>query len=132
MTNTIDFSRIQPRHDAINLRLEEWAKWVRVSPQKWACQPMFRGYQSKARHWDIDPVIPVAINTLAAHEIEKIVAMLPSKHREALRWHYVWPSLHVNAIQRNLGVTRDALLVLIDSGRDMVANRLKQKMVDTG
>jgi hypothetical protein len=128
----IDLNRIPARHDAINLRLEEWARWVRVSPQRWACQPMFRGYQSKARHWEISPEIKMALNTIAAHEIEKVVSMLPDKHRTALRWHYVWPNLHINAVQRNLGVTQEALLALINDGRDMVIDRLKQKMVDVG
>ena len=129
---TPDFAHIPARHDAVDLRLTEWARWVRVSPQRWATQPMFRGYQSKARHWELSPEIKVAVNTIAAHEIEKVVSMLPDRHRTALRWHYVWPALHINAVQRELGATREALLALVNDGRDMVINRLRQKMVDVG
>jgi DNA-directed RNA polymerase specialized sigma24 family protein len=85
---------------------------------------MFRGYQSKARHWEIDPPIRIEINTLAAHEIEKIVSALPDKHRSALRWCYVFDMVPVIKVRQHLGVTNDALLDLVDSARDMVKNRL--------
>ena len=118
-------SHIAQRHEAVDARLTEWSRWVRVKPQGWSVQPMFRGYQSKARHWDIEPHIPLTINTIAAHEVEKVVSQLPERHRTALRWAYVWPGLHVNAVQRALGVTQDALGALLTDGMDMVANRLR-------
>lgn len=120
-----DFSRIPARHDEINLRLEEWSRWVSVRPQPWKTQPMFRQYRSKAWQWEMPEIKPI-INTIAAHEIERIVSMLPDKHRTALRWVYVFPSLHCNAVQRELGATRDALAQLINDARDMVKNRLRR------
>lgn len=126
----IDYSHIPARHDAINLRLEEWARWVKVRPQAWAMQPMFRFVKSNARQWESDPHIHVEINTLAAHEIERAVSFLPDKHRTALRWAYVFSFVPVNAVRHELGVTRAGLGDLILAARDMVKNRLGQKMVD--
>lgn len=123
----IDLSHIPARHDAINARLEEWARYVRYNPQAWGRQPMFAGYQSKARHWDAQPHIHIAINTLDAHEIEQEVSRLPDKHRAAIRWHYVWPWVPVGKVRRELVVTLDALAGLINDSRDMVKNRLKAK-----
>ena len=119
-----DYSRIPARHDAINLRLEEWARWVRVSPAGWATHPMFRGYQSKARHWEVDPPIHIEINTLAAHEVEKAVSALPEKNRTAIRWNYVFPKVPVIKARAGLGATSEGLRELIDAGRDMLKNRM--------
>ena len=127
----LDFNRVAARHDAIDARLSEWARWVKVTPQRWATQPMFRAYRAP-KQFESDLYVPIAINTLAAHEIEKAVSFLPEKHRTALRWHYVWPGLHVNAVRRELGVTEDALLALVNDGRDMLINRLRQRLVDVG
>jgi len=126
----IDLNHIPARHDAINFRLEEWARYVRVKPQSWAMQPMFRGYMSKARQWETDPPIHIEINTLAAFEIERAVSILPPKHRAALRWSYVWPWVPVNKVRQELGVTREGLGELITSARDMVMDRLQQKIVE--
>ena len=126
----MSISHIPARHDAINIRLEEWAKWVRVNPQRWGMQPMFRMYQSKARQWEADPVIRIEINTLAASEIERAVSFLPDRHRTAIRWFYVWPWVPDNAVRREIGATRAELESLINDARDIICNRLKQKMLD--
>lgn len=122
----IDFNHIPARHDYINHRLEEWARWVRVRQTGWFIQPMFRMYQSKARQWDENPHIPVAINGLDALEIERAVSILPEKHRSAIRWAYVFPWIPVKKIQRELAMTHEALCSAVNDGRDMVKNRLKQ------
>ena len=126
-----NFDQMPARHDAIDLRLREWSRWVKVTPQRWATQPMFRNYRAP-KQYETDLYVPIAINTLAAHEVEKAVSFLPEKHRTAIRWHYVWPGLHVNAVRRELGVTEDALLALVNDGRDMLINRLRQRLVDVG
>jgi hypothetical protein len=126
-----DFNHIPARHDAINLRLEEWSRWVRCKPQAWAMQPMFRLYRAP-KQWESDLQIRIEIDTLAAHEIERAVSFLPDKHRTALRWFYVHSHVPVNAVRRELGVTRDGLGQLINDGRSMLINRLKQNMVDAG
>ena len=125
----IDLSHVRPRHDVINLRLEEWARWVKVKPQAWAMQPMFRLYKAP-KQWESDAHITISINTLAAHEIERAVSMLPDKHRAAIRWAYVFAYIPINRVRRELGVTTEELAHLIDDARDMVINRLREKIVE--
>ena len=125
----IDFHHIPARHDAINLRLEQWARWVAVRPQPWKMQPMFRLYKAPPQ-WEARE-LKVEINTLEAHEIEKMVSQLPDKPRAALRWAYVYSYIHHGAIQRKLGVTTQELETLINNGRDMLKNRLAQSLANT-
>lgn len=120
-----DFSAIPTRQDAINLRLEQWARWVRVTPKAWGTQPMFRFAKSNSRQWEESPVIHEALNTLECHEIERAVSMLPAKHRDAIRYVYVYPQIHINKILRELSVQPDTLQKLIVDGRDMLRNRLQ-------
>ncbi len=109
-----DLARIQPHHEAIDQRCVEWGKWVKVHQRPFGPQPMFRHYRAPGR-WDVETVVPVALNTLQALEIERAVATLPERHRTVLRWAYVWPALHVNAVARELGTDRDGLGAIRDS-----------------
>ena len=128
--DTNDFSRIAARHDAINLRLEQWAQGVSVRPQAWKVQPMFRQYRSHAWQWHM-PEIKAQINTIEASETERVVSMLPDKHRAILRWLYVWPWVPVNAVRRDLGLTRVELASMAADARDMVIDRLRQSLTAT-
>jgi len=122
--DTNDLSHIQERHTAINLRLEEWAKWVRVRRIGWFTQPMFRLYQSKARQWEANPHIPVAINGLHALEIERAVSMLPDPYKTLLRWYYVFPWKARDPVAHKLGLRASNLPEILDKSRDMVKNRV--------
>jgi DNA-directed RNA polymerase specialized sigma24 family protein len=126
----IDINHIQARHDEIHAKLENWARWVRPKPSPWNMQPMFRMYQSKARHWEAAPHIRIEINTLQASELERAVAILPSKNRTLVRWFYVCPWVPVGAVRQELGLTRDTIGSMLDDARDMLKNRLAQKMVE--
>lgn len=126
----IDFAHVPTRQDAIHLRLEQWARWVRVTPKGWATHPMWRNAKTP-RQWDIDPHIHQTMNTLEAHEIERAVSLLPSKHRSAVRWFYVFPFIHQGKIQRELAVTNAALAQLVVDGRDMLTNRLRTILKET-
>ena len=128
--DTNDFSRIAARHDAINLRLEQWAQWVSVRPQGWGIQPMFRQYRSHAWQWE-RPEIKAQINTIEASETERAVSTLPEQYRTVIRWLYVWPWVPVNAVRRSLGLTRAELAAVADKGRDMVIDRLRQSLTAT-
>ena len=125
----IDLNHIPARHDAIHARLEEWNRWVRVKPQLWATQPMFRQYKAPRQH-EHDAHVPISINTLAAHEIERAVSMLPDKHRTAIRFAYVYNNVHIGKIRRLIGVTENDLLDLINGARDMLINRLKTRLIN--
>lgn len=120
-----DFSRVDPRHDAIHIRLEQWGRWVVDVPKAWRVHPMFRQYRSHAWQWHM-PEIQVRGSSLDHLETEKIVCTLPDKHREAIRWAYVWPWVPVSAVRRELAVTKEGLQSLIIDGRDMVINRLRR------
>ena len=118
----VDYNHVQDRHKAIHARLENWRRWVIVRPSGWQVAPMFRMYQSKARQWHA-PVIQTPVDTLDALLMENAVAALPEKHREAVRWWYVYRRDPV-AMARNLGVSKQGLADLVDAGRTMLNNRL--------
>ena len=117
----MDFFAIEDRHVAIHARLEQWARWVRVRPHGWQTAPMFRQYRSKAFQWHTPEIRP-QINTLEAVEMEKAVSRLPEKHRDAIRYAYVWQGSPV-AEARRLGVTKQGLMELIQAARTMLINR---------
>ena len=119
----VDYNHVPERHAAIHARLENWRRWVVVRPHCWQTAPMFRMYQSKARQWEA-PVIQNPVDTLDAALLEKAVYALPEKHREAVRWWYVYRRDPV-AMARNLGVSKQGLADLVDVGRTMLNNRLK-------
>lgn len=74
----VDYNHVHPEHEAIHARLENWRRWVTVRPHGWQTAPMFRMYQSKARHWHA-PVIQNPVDTLDALKIERAVSRLPIK-----------------------------------------------------
>ena len=118
----IDYSHVPERHTAIHERLMNWERWVRVRPHGWQVAPMFRMYQSKARQWHA-PVIQTPVDMLDAVLVEKAVATLPEKRRAAVRWWYVHAGNPV-AMARTLGVSKQGLADLVDSGRTMLNNRI--------
>ena len=120
----IDLNHVHPRHDSIDARLTEWVRWVRVKPVAWSMQPMFRNFRAP-KQWETDLHVPIELNTLECHEIEKAVSALPDKHRTAIRWAYVFSHIRDNAVRRELGVTREALGQLINDARDMLVNRMR-------
>ncbi len=118
----VDFNHVATEHKAIHARLENWRRWVIVRPHGWQTAPMFRMYQSKARQWEA-PVIQNPVDTLDAVLLEKAVYALPEKHREAVRWWYVYRRDPV-AMARSLGVSKQWLADLVDAGRTMLQNRI--------
>ena len=118
----VDYNRVPDHHRAIHERLENWATWVRPRAHGWQTAPMFRMYQSKARQWEA-PVIQNTVNTLDAMKLEKAVAALPDKHRDAIRWSYVKRSNPIGMAQK-LAVSKQGLADLVDAGRTMLKNRL--------
>lgn len=122
-----DFSRIPARHDAINVRLEHWARWVAVRPQPWKTQPMFRQYRAPRQYAYETADIKVPPNTLECHEVERAVAFLPDKNRAAVRWFYVYRH-DPSAMARHLAVSTAGLLKLVEDARDMLKNRLCERI----
>ena len=126
---SIDLNHVHPRHDAIDRRLNEWSRWVRVKPMGWTTAPMFRLYRAP-KQWESDLDIRIEINTLDAAEIERAVSFLPDKHRTAIRWAYVFSHIHDARIRAELGATQEGLARLIHDGRDMLVNRLMERLIE--
>lgn len=118
----IDYSRVDEGHAAIHARLDNWRRWVAVRPHGWQVAPMFRMYQSKARQWEA-PTLQNPVDTLDAVIIEKAVAALPDKHRDAIRWSYVHAG-NPAAMAKRLAVSKQGLADLVDAGRTMLKNRI--------
>lgn len=117
----VDYFSVRPEHEAIDARLQSWARWVRVRPHGWQTAPMFRQYRSHAWQWH-ERVPRTPVNVLEAVEMEKAVSALPDKHRAAIRFCYVWCG-SPGAFARVLGVSKAGLLQLIEEGRQMLVNR---------
>ena len=119
----VDYTHVQDRHQAIHDRLENWRRWVIVRPHGWQVAPMFRMYQSKARQWEASPRIGTPVDTIDAALMEQAVYALPEKHREAVRWWYVYRR-NPAAMARSLGVSKQGLADLVEAGRTMLQNRI--------
>lgn len=117
----IDFFLVRDDHLAIHEKLEAWARWVRPRAQGWQVAPMFRQYRSKSWQWH-RPEIQVQPNIPEAVAMEKAVAQLPEKHRDAIRWSYVFTGNPAGMAQR-LAVSKQGLMDLVSEGRTMLRNR---------
>lgn len=122
----VDLNHIEQRHAAIDTRLVQWARWVRVRPSGGATAPMFRMYQSKARQWETEPHIHIELNEQECLQIEKTVATLPEGHRTALRWYYAFPWVPMSAVRTELGVSREGLADMLHAARDMLCTKLRK------
>lgn len=118
----VDYNYVYERHAAIHARLENWEKWLRPRISGWHTHPMWRNSRT-SKQWEVSPYIGVPVNTIDAMLIEKAVAALPVKHRDALRWYYVRKGNPV-AMARQLALSKQGLADLVDSGRTMLQNRL--------
>lgn len=117
----VDFHIVPDGQLAIHQALENWSRWVRVRPHGWQVSPMFRLYRSKTWQWHT-PEIKAQTNVPEAVEMEKAVSLLPAKHRDAVRWHYVHCGSPAG-IARHLGVSKQGLAELVVVARTMLRNR---------
>lgn len=116
-----DFFEVRTEHRQIHDRLCNWARVVRVNAVSITPQPMFQHYRSTDVWAEQAPSIPADL--LDGWKLEKQVGQLPEKHRDAVRWYYVYPHRHQGKVQRLLAVTRTGLNDLIHDGRSMLRNR---------
>lgn len=120
----VDYNHVQDRHQAIHARLENWRRWVIVRPHGWQTHPMWRNSRT-SRQWEVSPYIGVPVDTIDAALMEQAVYALPEKHREAVRWWYVYRR-NPAAMARSLGVSKQGLADLVEAGRTMLNNRLQK------
>ena len=121
MKRDIDHFHVREEHAAIDLRLQNWARWVRQR-LSYAQGPIWRLGKSGSRQWHA-PEMVEATDPLDAQKVEKAVYMLPERERFAIRWSYVWRFSPRKAC-RLIGVNQADLLELVGRGRTMLVNRL--------
>lgn len=120
-TNAVDYFRVEPHHEAIHERLENWARWCAVRQPSWI-SPIWKLGKSNGRQWHTPEYRPNC-DILDAMEIEKAVYRLPEKHRAAIRWFYVYRYGELK-FRREHGLTPDSLMRLLRDGRQMLVNQL--------
>lgn len=120
----VDFSSVPPSQWSMHDRLENWARWCRGSSGRdnAPASPMFALYRSTDAKRKYGEETSVPINKLDAAEIAKGVAVLPSKHRRAIHWHYLHP-YGPSGMAHELGVELAGLAQLVRDGRQMLINR---------
>lgn len=116
----VDFFVVRAGHEAIHERLTNWARWSRGGRGSTSTLPMFRFYRPDGYH-ELTAAIPV--DSLDATRVQKLMVVLPEKHRWAMQWSYAHPWIHVQKVCRVLAVSRDALAELVHDGRSMLRNR---------
>ena len=122
VTEMVDYCYVLLEHELIHARLVNWERWVRVRPHGWFTHPMFRNFRA-SKQWEASPHIGTPVDTLDAALMEKAVYALPEKHREAVRWWYVYRR-NPAAMARSLGVSKQGLADLVEAGRTMLQNKL--------
>ena len=78
--------------------------------------------------WQSADIAVIAVSNESGHiyaVLEKAVYALPEKHREAIRWWYVYRRDPVG-MARLLGVSKQGLADLVNAGRTMLQNRLQK------
>lgn len=118
--DAIDFFEVRPAHRAVHESLLNWARWARGGRGGSAMLPMFQHYRPDGYH---ELTVAIPVDSLAATKLQKLMIVLPEKHRWAIQWHYVKPWIHPLKVCRVLAVSRDALAELVHDGRSMLRNR---------
>lgn len=120
----VDFNHVPAEQLEIHDRLANWAKWARGG-NSGNVHPMFRQYRND--YWEPTPPMAQA-DTLDAVEVQKVMKDIPEKQRIAVQWCYILRT-GPTKFCRELGVSKDGLMALINQGRTMIVNRLKVKEV---
>ncbi|MFD0669709.1 hypothetical protein ACT80S_18465 [Ramlibacter sp. MAHUQ-53] len=115
-----DYHYVPAEQVAVHERLTNWARYVAV---RWAPTqaPIWRLGKSNSRQWH-QPEPKTDIDAIDAMKIERAVRELPMIQREVLRWAYVHRNGPIQ-IRKRLGLTADALLHVLLTGRLMLINR---------
>lgn len=122
MKRDVDFAHVPSHQHEVDERLINWARWCRPNHRA-SVLPMFRLYKP---YLYPERGASSPIDSKEAVEVQKCMAYLPEKHRYAVGWCYVIRSNPARAA-RDLGVSTQGLMDLINQGRDMVKNRLAMK-----
>jgi DNA-directed RNA polymerase specialized sigma24 family protein len=116
----VDFSAVEEKHDKIDARLQNWARWANNRTGN-GTSPMFRLYRSTEVHAGHESTAP-AVDALDAQTVQKAVSQLPTKHRLALSWAYITRTNPRKAAQ-GLGLSLSGLAEIVRDSRQMLCNR---------
>ena len=125
VTEMVDYCYVSLEHELIHARLLNWERWVRVRPHGWFTHPMWKNSRTP-RHWDVSPHTSIPVNTIDAMWIEKAVAAMPAKHRDALRWYYVHKGNNPVAMARQLALSKQGLADIVSAARTMLINTVQR------
>lgn len=114
----IDFCVIEPKHEVIHKRLENWAAWCKGGVGASSAQPMFRLYRPD--NFERAPAADQVDGT-DAQRIAKAMIELPVKNRVALNWYYVKPVAPLK-VCKTLGLSMEGLAEHVRDGRTMLIN----------
>ena len=120
MKTQFDYFYVAPEHDAIDKRLVNWAEWVKVRTPS-GVAPVWKLGKPAGRQWHYPELRPTC-DLLDAAAMEKAVYALPKRHRDALRWCYVYKYGEAK-FRREAGLTQDGLMRLLSEARTMLMNR---------
>ncbi|MBN9410845.1 MAG: hypothetical protein J0H69_17000 [Burkholderiales bacterium] len=116
----IDFHAVEPKHEEVHRRLENWARWC-FGRGGSTVSPMFRLYRPD-QHWERTEA-GSPIDGRDAQVVAKTLANLPKQHRAALNWCYVRRGSPSAQCQK-LGCTMAGLALYVRDGRQMMLNLL--------
>lgn len=117
----IDFFVVRNEQAAVHGRLENWGAYLRLAHSAKPA-PMWRFTRSNSRMWQ-PPEPKLAVDTQDGDVIEHIVRVLPTYHREALRWAYVDRCAPAK-VTRRLNVSYSTLFQLLCDARELVLHHL--------
>ena len=117
----IDMNAVPSHQKEMHDELINWAMWAKPgSGQK--MHPMWAQSKSNAWQWHPREFRPTC-DVLQAQKTEKAICKLPSLHRNALIWFYIYSEVTVTKARKWLGVTIEMLNRLVNESRQMLMNR---------
>lgn len=127
MKRYVDFNQIEPQHNDVHIRLNNWAAWLRVkSGGGYTQSPIWKKFRSAAWQWH-PPEYRESCDILDAQRVEKMVSALPTGPRDTLRWWYVYGG-GPGKVAAQMGVSKQTLMVYLQEGRDALAKQAHRPM----
>lgn len=120
--DAVDFHQVPEHQEAMHCRLLNWARAQR-NEQRPQSSPMFEQYRSSDQ-W-ATPSVSMPVDQRDAARINAAWQQLPTKHRAALKWHYINPPREGSPTKacKAIGCTMEDLARLVVDGRSMLINR---------
>lgn len=117
----IDFNVVEPSHEPMHKRLEEWGRFLNAGRDGIEISPMFELYRPDNWEREAGESGP-PIDGTAMQRLHDGVLALPIPHRVALTWFYV-TNRKVDKACRNAQTTIEGLVEYTISARQMLIDR---------